>query len=47
LAFGALYTGGGIVILLSLTAFGMIYLAYPSRPALRCSVRLSPSASMR
>src|SRR6266851_4030984 len=29
LAFGALYAGGGIVILLSLTAFGMIYLAYP------------------
>ena len=29
LAFGALYAAGGIVILLSLTAFGMIYLAYP------------------
>ena len=29
LAFGALYAGGGIVILLSLTAFDMIYLAYP------------------
>jgi len=29
LAFGALYAGAGIVILLSLTAFGMIYLAYP------------------
>jgi uncharacterized membrane protein len=29
LAFGALYAGGGIAILLSLTAFGMIYLAYP------------------
>ena len=29
LAFGALYAGGGIVILLSLTAFGMVYLAYP------------------
>src|ERR1700675_3423788 len=29
LAFGALYAGGGIVILLSLTALGMIYLAYP------------------
>jgi uncharacterized membrane protein len=29
LAFGALYAGGGIVILLSLIAFDMIYLAYP------------------
>ena len=29
LAFGALYAGGGIAILLSLTAFGMVYLAYP------------------
>ena len=29
LAFGALYAAGGIVILLSLTAFGMVYLAYP------------------
>jgi uncharacterized membrane protein len=29
LAFGALYAGGGIAIMLSLTAFGMIYLAYP------------------
>jgi uncharacterized membrane protein len=29
LAFGALYAAGGMVILLSLTAFGMIYLAYP------------------
>ena len=29
LAFGALYAGGGIAILLSLTAFGVIYLAYP------------------
>ncbi len=29
LAFGALYTVGGIVILLSLTAFGLVYLAYP------------------
>ncbi|MEH2563377.1 DUF2189 domain-containing protein [Bradyrhizobium sp. AZCC 2289] len=29
LAFGALYAGGGIVILLSLTALDMIYLAYP------------------
>ena len=29
LAFGALYAGGGIVILLCLTAFGMVYLAYP------------------
>src|ERR1019366_1693260 len=29
LAFGALYAGGDIVILLSLTAFGMVYLAYP------------------
>jgi uncharacterized membrane protein len=29
LAFGALYAAGGIVILLSLTAFGMLYLAYP------------------
>jgi uncharacterized membrane protein len=29
LAFGALYAGGGIVIVLSLTAFGMVYLAYP------------------
>jgi len=47
LAFGALYAGGGIVILLSLTAFGMIYLAYPLAAALRCSARLSPSASMK
>ena len=29
LAFGALYAAGGILILLSLTAFGLIYLAYP------------------
>jgi hypothetical protein len=29
LLFGALYASGGIVILLSLTAFGMVYLAYP------------------
>ncbi len=29
LAFGALYAGGGIVIVLCLTAFGMVYLAYP------------------
>ncbi|WP_291866595.1 DUF2189 domain-containing protein [Bradyrhizobium sp.] len=29
LAFGALYAAGGIAILLSLTAFGMAYLAYP------------------
>src|SRR5438034_1787520 len=29
LAFGGLYAAGGIVILLSLTAFGMVYLAYP------------------
>lgn len=29
LAFGALYAGGGIAILLCLTAFGMVYLAYP------------------
>lgn len=29
LAFGALYVAGGIAILLSLTAFGMVYLAYP------------------
>jgi uncharacterized membrane protein len=29
LLFGALYAGGGIVILLCLTAFGMVYLAYP------------------
>ena len=29
LAFGALYCIGGILIVLSLTAFGMIYLAYP------------------
>jgi uncharacterized membrane protein len=29
LAFGAFYAVGGIVILLSLTAFGMVYLAYP------------------
>jgi len=35
LAFGALYAGGGIVILLSLTALGMIYLAYPLQPDLR------------
>ncbi len=29
LGFGALYAAGGIVIVLSLTAFGMVYLAYP------------------
>jgi uncharacterized membrane protein len=29
LAFGALYASGGILIVLCLTAFGMIYLAYP------------------
>lgn len=29
LSFGALYAGGGIVILLCLTAFGLVYLAYP------------------
>lgn len=29
LAFGALYAGGGIVIVLCLTALGMVYLAYP------------------
>ena len=29
LLFGALYAGGGMVILLCLTAFGMVYLAYP------------------
>ena len=29
LAFGALYAVGGIAILLCLTAFGMVYLAYP------------------
>jgi len=29
LAFGALYAAGGIIIVLCLTAFGMIYLAYP------------------
>jgi uncharacterized membrane protein len=29
LAFGALYAGGGILIVLCLTAFGMVYLAYP------------------
>ena len=29
LAFGALYAAGGIAILLCLTAFGMVYLAYP------------------
>ena len=29
LAFGAFYAAGGIVILLSLTAFGLVYLAYP------------------
>src|SRR5882757_11384237 len=29
LLFGALYAGGGIVIVLCLTAFGMVYLAYP------------------
>ena len=29
LAFGALYAIGGIVILLCLTAFGMVYLVYP------------------
>src|SRR5262249_10866860 len=29
LAFGALYAAGGIVILLCLTALGMVYLAYP------------------
>jgi uncharacterized membrane protein len=29
LAFGAFYAAGGIVIVLCLTAFGMVYLAYP------------------
>ena len=29
LVFGALYAGGGIVIVLCLTAFGLVYLAYP------------------
>ena len=29
LLFGALYAGGGVVILLCLTAFGLVYLAYP------------------
>src|SRR4051794_27036028 len=29
LAFGGLYALGGILILLSLTAFGLVYLAYP------------------
>ncbi|MBC7585198.1 MAG: DUF2189 domain-containing protein [Tardiphaga sp.] len=29
LAFAGLYVAGGILILLSLTAFGMVYLAYP------------------
>jgi uncharacterized membrane protein len=29
LAFGILYAGGGILIVLCLTAFGMVYLAYP------------------
>jgi uncharacterized membrane protein len=29
LAFGALYAAGGISIMLCLTAFGMVYLAYP------------------
>jgi uncharacterized membrane protein len=29
LVFGALYAAGGILIVLSLTAFGMVYLAYP------------------
>src|SRR5512142_3444939 len=29
LAFGALYAAGGIAIMLCLTAFGMVYLAYP------------------
>jgi uncharacterized membrane protein len=29
LAFGALYTAGGIAILLCLMAFGLVYLAYP------------------
>jgi uncharacterized membrane protein len=29
LAFGGIYAAGGIAILLSLTAFGMVYLAYP------------------
>ena len=29
LAFGALYAAGGIAILLCLTAFGLVYLAYP------------------
>ena len=29
LGFGALYAAGGIVIVLSLTAFGLVYLAYP------------------
>ena len=29
LMFGGLYVAGGVLIVLSLTAFGMVYLAYP------------------
>jgi uncharacterized membrane protein len=29
LLFGGLYAGGGVIILLCLTAFGLVYLAYP------------------
>jgi len=46
LAFGALYAAAAIVILL-LTAFGMIYLAYPLAAGFALIVRLSPSASMK
>ena len=35
LAFGALYAAGGILIVLCLTIFRMVYLAYPLAAALR------------
>lgn len=40
LGFGALYAAGGIVIMLCLTAYGMVYLVYPWR-------RASPDRTVR
>ncbi len=37
LVFGAVYAAGGLVIVLSVTAFGMTYLAYPLATASRSS----------
>ena len=46
-AFGALYGLGGILIVLSLTAFGMIYLAYPIAAGFALIGPLLPSASTK